>query len=484
MAAVMIQGTGSDVGKSLLVAGLCRLFTDRGLRVRPFKPQNMSTNAAVIDGGGGEIGRAQALQAVACRVPATADMNPVLLKPEGDRRAQLIVRGQVRGSWTPDRFRRPRAELLDVAMESFARLSAEADLVIVEGAGSPAETNLRAGDIANMGFAQAARLPVILAGDIDRGGVIAALVGTHAVLDEADAGLIKGFLINRFRGDPALFEPGMAEIARRTAWRPLGIVPWIDAAARLPAEDGASLARSRAPDAPFRIAVPVLPHMANFDDLDPWRLEPSVVLELVGRGQALPVADLIILLGSKATRADLAALKAEGWDIDIRAHLRRGGSVLGLCGGYQMLGRTVADHRGVEGPPGEEAGLGLLDIATELGSTKRLETIEGEDLIAHARFTGYLMHMGRTTGPDTSRPLLALANGGRDGAVSTNGKVMGCYAHGLFARAEQRAAWLARAGQKASGRDHADDVDTALDEVAVALAQSLDIGAIAGIAGL
>lgn len=484
MAAMMIQGTGSDVGKSLIVAGLCRLFTDRGLRVRPFKPQNMSTNAAVIAGGGGEIGRAQALQAIACRTPATADMNPVLLKPEGDRRAQLIVQGQVRGIWTPDRFRKPRADLLGAALDSFARLSAEADLVIVEGAGSPAETNLRAGDIANMGFATAADLPVILAGDIDRGGVIAALVGTHAVLGVADAARIKAFLINRFRGDPSLFAPGMAEIAERTGWRGLGIVPWIDAAARLPAEDGASLALSRAGDAPFRIVVPVLPHMANFDDLDPWRLEPSVTLELIPRGRALPVADLVILPGSKATRADLAALTAEGWDIDLRAHVRRGGAVIGLCGGYQMLGRAVIDRHGIEGAAGESAGLGLLDITTELGTAKHLETIEGEDMIAHAPFTGYRMHMGHTAGPDAERPLLALADGSYDGAISADGRVMGCYAHGLFARAEQRAAWLARAGLAGGGRDHAADVDAALDEVAAALARALDIDAIAGIAGL
>jgi len=484
MAAVMIQGTGSDVGQSLLVAGLCRLFADRGLSVRPFKPQNMSNNAAVIAGGGGEIGRAQALQARAARVAPSADMNPVLLKPEGDRRAQLVVHGQVRGAWTPDRFRAPRPALLEAVLDSYHRLAAEADLVIVEGAGSPAETNLRAGDIANMGFAEAAEVPVILAGDIDRGGVIAALVGTQAVLSPADAARIKGFLVNRFRGDPTLFAPGMADIAQRTGWRPLGIVPWLAEAVRLPAEDAASLHAGAGTDAPFRIALPWLPHIANFDDIDPWRIEPDVAVEIVPRGRPLPLCDLIILPGSKSTRADLAALRAEGWDVDVRAHVRRGGRVLGLCGGYQMLGHIIADPLGIEGPAGSDPGLGLLDVVTEIGPDKRLEEIEGTDRIMGAPFRGYLMHMGRTTGPATARPLLALADGRHDGAIAAGGRVAGCYAHGLFARAEQRAGWLGQQRQAGSGIDHDDAVDAALDAIAGQLAAVLDIDAIAGIAGL
>ena len=369
----MVQGTGSDVGKSTLVAGLCRLFANQGYRVRPFKPQNMSNNAAVIAGGGGEIGRAQATQARACRVTPTADMNPVLLKPEGDRRAQLVVQGVARGEWRAERFGHPRPELLAAALESYARLHAEADLVIVEGAGSPAETNLRAGDIANMGFARAADVPVILVGDIDRGGVIAALVGTHAVLDPGDCAMIRGFLVNKFRGDPTLFAAGVETVVERTGWRALGIVPWSPDARRLPPEDAVVLGRadgaSRAGETGrVRIVVPHLPHIANFDDFDPWRLEPSVDLIVASPGAPLPLADLIILPGSKATLADLAFARAQGWDTDIVAHVRRGGHVLGLCAGYQMLGERVADPLGLEGPPGEARGFGLLAVSTRLAA--------------------------------------------------------------------------------------------------------------------
>ncbi len=483
----MVQGTGSDVGKSTLVAGLCRLFTNRGYRVRPFKPQNMSNNAAVIASGGGEIGRAQATQARACRVPPTADMNPVLLKPEGDRRAQLVIQGVARGEWRAERFAHPRPELLAAVLESYARLSADADLVIVEGAGSPAETNLRAGDIANMGFARAANLPVILAGDIDRGGVIAALVGTHAVLDPEDRAMVRGFLVNKFRGDPALFAAGMETVADRTGWRALGILPWSADARRLPPEDAVALERADGATRArgvgrVRIAVPHWPHIANFDDLDPWRLEPSVELVIVPPGELLPVADLVILSGSKATLADLAFARAQGWDIDIAAHVRRGGHVLGLCAGYQMLGESVADPLGIEGPPGEAPGLGLLAVVSRLTAEKTLEVVSGRSL--DAPFTGYEIHMGVTNGPDCARPLLQLDDGHFDGAISANGRVLGCYAHGLFACAEQRAAWLARWGVPASGFDYDADIDAALDGLATTLAATLDIVAIAHIAGL
>ena len=314
MAALMIQGTGSDVGKSVLVAGLCRALANRGLSVRPFKPQNMSNNAAVTaDANGlrGEIGRAQATQALACRVPASVDMNPVLLKPQGDRTSQLVVRGQVRGTLTSARWREGREGLLDEVLASYHRLAAEADIVVVEGAGSPAETNLRAGDIANMGFARAAGVPVVLAGDIDRGGVIASLVGTHAVIEPADAAMIRGFVVNKFRGDPALFADGMATIEQRTGWRGLGIVPWLAAARRLPSEDAVVLERPASPRTDrVVIACPITPRIANFDDLDPLKLEPGVELVMVPPGTAIPDAALIVLAGSKATIADLAFLRA------------------------------------------------------------------------------------------------------------------------------------------------------------------------------
>ncbi|WP_375249069.1 cobyric acid synthase [Sphingomonas sp.] len=480
MVGVMIQGTGSDVGKSVLVAGLCRVLSNRGLRVRPFKPQNMSNNAAVT-ADGGEIGRAQATQALACRTPASVDMNPVLLKPEGDRSSQLIVRGQRRGTLTSTRWREGREGLLDEVLDSYRRLSADADIVVVEGAGSPAETNLRAGDIANMGFARAAGVPVVLAGDIDRGGVIAALVGTKVVIDPDDAGMIRGFLVNKFRGDPSLFAAGMDTIVQRTGWRPLGIVPFLRAARRLPSEDAVVLDRPAARNGEQAvIACPITPRIANFDDLDPLRLEPGVDLVMVPPGMPIPDAAMIVLAGSKATLADLAFLRAEGWDVDIRAHHRRGRPVLGLCGGYQMLGRRIADPDGVEGPAGEAPGLGLLDVETVLTADKTLTEVSGAAL--GAPFRGYEIHLGRTTGPDTATPVGRLTNGRGEGAMSRDGLVAGSYIHGLFGLAAQRAAWLARIGVSAEGPDHHADVDAALDEVAIALEQSLDIDAILAIA--
>ncbi|MGH6720222.1 MAG: cobyric acid synthase, partial [Alphaproteobacteria bacterium] len=370
----MVQGTASHVGKSLLVAALARAYTRRGLAVRPFKPQNMSNNAAVA--AGGEIGRAQALQARAARVAPTVDMNPVLLKPQSDRSAQIVVQGQVAGQATAADYGAWKPRLLPRVIESFARLEAEADLVLIEGAGSPAEVNLRQGDIANMGFAAAAGVPVVLVGDVDRGGVIASLVGTWELLEPDERARIKGFIVNRFRGDPVLFAGAPLAVTARTGLGCLGIVPYVAAAARLPAEDSVALDDRRPGDGaarPVKIAVPRLPRIANFDDLDPLCQEPGVAVELVPPGRALPGdADLVILPGSKATRADLATLYAEGWDIDLRAHLRRGGRIVGLCAGFQMLGEAVTDAAGFEGPPGTTPGLGLLAITTELSPCKRL----------------------------------------------------------------------------------------------------------------
>jgi adenosylcobyric acid synthase len=480
MAAVMIQGTGSDVGKSVLVAGLCRAFANRGLRVRPFKPQNMSNNAAVTSDGG-EIGRAQATQALAARVPASVDMNPVLLKPQGDRTSRLVVRGQVRGTLTSATWRAGRAGLLEEVLASYRRLAAEADIVVVEGAGSPAETNLRAGDIANMGFARAAGVPVVLAGDIDRGGVIAALVGTHAVIDVGDAAMIRGFLVNKFRGDPALFADGMATVEQRTGWQGLGIVPWLAAARRLPSEDAVVLERPAASgEGRVVVACPITPRIANFDDLDPLKLEPGVELVMVPPGRPIPDAALIVLAGSKATIADLAFLRAQGWDIDILAHHRRGRPVLGLCGGYQMLGRTVSDPDGIEGPAGAIAGLGLLDVDTVLTGDKTLTEVSGA--ARGAPFRGYEIHLGRTSGPDTARPLGHFADGRTEGARSADGLVWRSYVHGLLGLAQQRAAWLAGIGVAASGPDHAADMDAALDEIAAVLEDALDLDAMLKVA--
>ncbi|MDP3747107.1 MAG: cobyric acid synthase [Phenylobacterium sp.] len=484
MAALMIQGCGSDVGKSVLVAGLCRLFANRGLTVRPFKPQNMSNNAAVtVDGG--EIGRAQALQAVACRTPATVHMNPVLLKPQSDVGAQLVVRGKMAGTWQARAYQDRKGELLDVVLESFRGLEAECDLVIIEGAGSPAETNLRAGDIANMGFARAAKVPVVLVGDIDRGHVIAALVGAHAVLDPEDRDMIAGFLINKFRGDPSLFADGRAEIVRRTGWADCGMAPWLAAARRLPAEDAVALDRLAPGDRRrVKIVAPMFSRIANFDEFDPLRTEPEVDFAFVPPGTPLPGdADLVILPGTKATLADLAFLRAQGWDIDLAAHVRRGGRVLGVCGGFQMLGRSISDPLGVEGPPGEAAGLGLLDVATTLTDDKVLTPAAGR-LAAGGRFEGYEIHVGRTEGPDLARPLLVRNDGTPDGAISADGRVMGAYVHGLFGLGEARSALLSPLGATSDGIDETARVDAALDEIALALEQAFDIDVLAAIAGL
>ena len=474
--ALMMQGTGSDVGKSLLVAGLCRALVRRGLTVRPFKPQNMSNNAAVT-ADGGEIGRAQALQARACGVVPSVHMNPVLLKPQTDVGAQVVVQGRVVGSARAADYQAKKRELLGAVLESFVRLRTEADIVVVEGAGSPAEVNLRAGDIANMGFACAADVPVVLVGDIDRGGVIASLVGTHALLEAEERARVKGFLINKFRGDVRLFDGGLRIIEERTGWRGLGVVPWLHEARSLPAEDAVVLDTARgASGGSIRIAVPVLSRISNFDDFDPLALEPEVALTMVLAGQPLPGdADLVILPGSKATIADLACLRAPGWDIDLAAHRRRGGRVLGVCGGYQMLGRRVADPQGIEGAPGEAPGLGLLDVETVLRGPKVLIEAAGIETATGAPVTGYEMHMGRTDGADCSRPMLRLDGGAADGAVSEDGRVAGCYLHGLFGSDAFRGAFLKSLGGRGSGLAYDAVVERSLDAIADRLESCIDM---------
>jgi adenosylcobyric acid synthase len=474
--ALMFQGTGSDVGKSLIVAGLARAFANRGLKVRPFKPQNMSNNAAVT-ADGGEIGRAQALQARAARVPPSVHMNPVLLKPQSEIGSQIVVQGRVYGTAKAAEYQKLKGELMRFVLESYARLRDEADIVLVEGAGSAAEVNLRIHDVANMGFARAADVPVVLIGDIERGGVIASLVGTKAVIDAQDAALIAGFLVNKFRGDPALFADGMAMIAQKTGWQPLGLIPYFAQARLLPAEDALALDQPRGakPNARLRVAVPILPHIANFDDLDPLDAEPAVELLRVRPPAALPRdADLIILPGSKATIADLGALREAAFDLDIVAHRRRGGMILGLCGGYQMLGSVIRDPSGIEGPPGSAPGLGLLAVETVLSADKRLEPVSGSSFDA-VPVTGYEMHMGVTSGPDCARPFAQLVDGTPEGAMSADRQVVGTYMHGLFSDDRQRAAWLMRFLAGSAAINYEVMLTQTLDQLGAHLAMHIDL---------
>ncbi|WLD96599.1 cobyric acid synthase [Agrobacterium leguminum] len=479
---LMFQGTGSDVGKSLMVAGLARAFVRRGLSVMPFKPQNMSNNAAVT-ADGGEIGRAQALQARAAGVPLSVHMNPVLLKPQSETGAQVVVQGKIAGNAKAADYQHMKAGLMPRVLESFNRLKQRADLVLVEGAGSASEINLRANDIANMGFARAADAPVILVGDIDRGGVIASVVGTKAVLEAEDAAMIEGFIVNRFRGDPALFSDGMQIIAEKTGWASIGLLPHFADAAKLPAEDALGLSgpAERKPDAKIRIAVPILPHISNFDDLDPLDMEPDVELIRVRPGETIPAdCRLVLLCGSKATIADLAVLKNTGLDIDIKAHVRRGGHVLGLCGGYQMLGKTVADPEGIEGPSATVDGLGLLDVDTVLTGDKRLVSVTGKSFDG-IDLSGYEMHVGETTSGTDSLPFSKI-DGHEDGAVSPDGRIFGTYIHGLFSDDRQRGAWLERLGGQNTELNYDAQVDAVLDRLAAHMEQHLDLDRLLAIA--
>lgn len=477
--AIMIQGTGSNVGKSMIVAGLARAFTLRGLRVAPFKPQNMSNNAAVA-ADGGEIGRAQALQAQAAGLPPMVDMNPILLKPQSETGAQLVVRGARRATCSAREYAALKPSLMPEVLSSFKAIAQERDLVIIEGAGSPAETNLRLGDIANMGFACAAGVPVILTGDIDRGGVIAQMVGTHAVLDSTDNAQICGFIVNKFRGDPTLFDEGMATIAARTGWQQIGLLPHFAPAWRLPAEDVMDISRQHDSQtgATLKIAVPRLARIANFDDLDPLRAEPSVDVTIIEPGQPLPGdAQLVLIPGSKATIADLAGFRANGWDIDLAGHLRRGGHVLGICGGYQMLGKQISDPDGVEGPPSTTPGLGHLDVVTVLSDHKRLALNAAFHPASGAALQGYEIHMGETTGPDCARAWLH-SGSGPEGAASADGKILGSYLHGLFSADAFRQHYLKTLGAAPSDVNYSAGVEQVLDQLAEHLEAHLDLDAI------
>ncbi len=474
----MLQGTGSHVGKSLLVAGLCRAYLNRGFTVRPFKSQNMSNNAAVAEDGR-EIGRAQALQARAAGVSPSSDMNPVLLKPETEIGAQVIVQGQVYGNASAREYHALKPKLMPRVLDSFERLSRDVDIVVVEGAGSPAEVNLRAGDIANMGFATVANIPVFIVGDIERGGVIASLIGTVQLLEPEERKLIRGAIVNKFRGDTKLFDEAIPILEEGLKVPFLGIVPYFADADYLPAEDAVAINTTvniTKNNSGIRVAVPRLPRISNFDDLDPLRAETDVDLIIVRPGQALPAdIDLVLLPGSKSTRADLYYLFSQGWHVDIKALVRRGASVMGLCGGYQMLGKTISDPYGVEGKPGVSDGLGLLDVSTILSKEKRLEAVTGEDINSGELVHGYEMHMGVTTGPDTERPVLKLAHG-TEGASSINGKVLGSYVHGIFAADGFRHKFLnSILSRSRSSLVWQDKIDETLDHLADHLEGSLDL---------
>jgi adenosylcobyric acid synthase len=467
--AIMLQGTGSDVGKTVLVAGLCRLAKMQGLRVKPFKPQNMSNNAAVADDGG-EIGRAQWLQALACGVPSSVHMNPVLLKPQSETGSQIIVQGKVFGTAKGRDYQALKPTLMEAVLDSFAKVSADADIVIVEGAGSPAEINLRAGDIANMGFATAANVPVVLVGDIDRGGVIASLVGTHTILPPQDLAMIKGYIINKFRGDVSLFDDGLKSIERFTGWHCFGVVPWLKEASLLPPEDSVALERQlRSEGGRVKIAVLVLDRIANFDDLDPLANEPDVDLHYIRSGQAIPIdAKLVIVPGSKSTIADLKRLKENYWDRQLKDHVERQGHVLGICGGFQMLGTKVRDPDGIEGSDREIDGLGLLDVETVMMREKVVRITKAQSTQFGAAIEGYEIHLGVTSGPDTLRPF-ANIDGRNEGAIGQNGRVCGTYLHGLFTADGFRKEFLTGMGVVAGGGSYANSVEKALDAIALRL---------------
>jgi adenosylcobyric acid synthase len=481
--AFMLMGTGSDVGKSLVAAGLCRAFANRGLKVMPFKPQNMSNNAAVASDGG-EIGRAQALQARAARQSATVHMNPVLLKPETNTGAQVIVQGKRAATMTARDFFKNRQQFMPAIMESFQILSKQADLIIVEGAGSPAEVNLRDGDLANMGFAKAVNIPAFLVGDIHRGGVIASIVGTLAVIDASDKARLKGFIINKFHGDVKLFENGREYLEKTTLLPCLGIIPHFPNAKSLPAEDAVALEDSLASHSgDYKIVVLRLPRIANFDDLDPLRLEPGLSVTFLELDEVIPGdTNLVIIPGSKSTMTDFASLRTAGWDIDLKAHVRRGGRVLGLCGGYQMLGQKIHDPEGLEGPAGSVEGLGLLNIETTLLADKTLTRVKATHMASGQEIEGYEIHLGSSNGPDCARPFARIGNHD-DGAISPDGLVSGTYIHGCFASDGFRSSYLKTLGAESSDLAFETLVEKTLDELAAHLEQHLNLDQVLEMAG-
>ncbi len=484
--ALMFQGTGSDVGKTVLVAGLCRAAKRRGLNVVPFKPQNMSNNAAVAKAGNGEgeIGRGQWLQALACGVEPTVHMNPVLLKPQSQIGSQVVLQGKVWGNAKAREYLSLKPQLLESVMDSFKRVGEGADLVLVEGAGSPAEINLRAGDIANMGFAAEADVPVVLIGDIDRGGVIASIVGTHTILPKEDRDMVAGYLINKFRGDISLFDDGLSSITEFSGWPSFGILPWVEAVKRLPAEDSVALDKlnGQLPEG-FRVVVPAMGKIANFDDLDPLKAEPGVALQFIRKGDPFPKkVDMIVLPGSKSTISDMVELRENGWEQPIKDFAASGGLVIGVCGGYQILGKRISDPKGLEGDIPEIEGLGLLNVETDLLPEKTVQNFEPVSCEFGCELTGYEIHMGYTDGPDCSRPMVNF-DGRFDGAISQAGNVRGCYLHGLFNADVYRKALLKEQGFEADETlSYRENVETALDELAEAMEEYLDVDGLLALA--
>lgn len=474
MKALMVQGTTSDAGKSTLAAGLCRVLYRRGISVAPFKPQNMALNSAVT-ADGGEIGRAQAVQAMACGLEPHTDMNPVLLKPTTDRGAQVIIHGKAKLNLDAAAYHGYKPIAMQAVLESWHRLSARHECMIVEGAGSPAEINLREGDIANMGFAEAVDCPVILVADIDRGGVFAHIVGTLALLSASERNRIAGFVINRFRGDIELLQPGLDWLEKETGKPVLGVLPYLQGL-HIEAEDAILFGSSKTAGADkLKIVVPVLPRISNHTDFDALRLHPQVDLRFVKAGEPIPTADLIILPGSKSVCSDLAWLRVQGWEDVLRRHLRYGGKLLGICGGFQMLGNALHDPLGLEGAPGSSAALGFLAMETTLEIEKQLARIEGHLAFADAAVTGYEIHMGVSKG-DALRNPAVLLNNGPEGALSADGQIAGTYLHGLFDHPQACAAWLSWAGLRLedTGFDYRQLREDSLDTLADALEQHLN----------
>ena len=477
---LMIQGTASDAGKSTLVTGLCRVLKRRGIRVAPFKPQNMSLNSAVAHDGG-EIGRAQALQAQAAGVAPTTDMNPVLLKPQTELGAQVIIHGRPVGVVPADQYPRYRALAREAVLTSHARLAAQYEAVIAEGAGSPAEINLREGDIANMGFAEAIDCPVLLLGDIERGGVFAHLTGTLALLSPSEQQRIEGFVINRFRGELALLKPGLNWLEQSTHKRVFGVVPFLQGL-HLDAEDSIRYRPDPGRAAALRVVVPVLPHISNHTDFEPLAVLPQVDLRYVGLDDSPPPADLVVLPGSKCVRADLASLRARGWQSYLGRHLRFGGRLMGICGGFQMLGRSIADPHGIEGTPGESTGFGWLEIHTTLARQKQLRRVQGTLALEHAPIRGYEIHAGVTRGAALGRPFAVLDDGRLDGALSEDGQVLGTYLHGAFEDPTACAALLKWAGvAEPTVTDYSLVRERSIERLADTLEQHLDVERIAAL---
>ncbi|MDB1125126.1 cobyric acid synthase [Vibrio algarum] len=473
--ALMVQGTTSDAGKSVLAAGLCRVLARKNVKVAPFKSQNMALNSAVT-ADGGEIGRAQAVQAYACYLEPTTDMNPVLLKPNTDTGAQIIVQGKVLTDMDAKGYHNYKPNMMPYVMESFERLQNKFDSVIIEGAGSPAEINLRDHDIANMGFAEEADIPVIIVADIDRGGVFAHLYGTLALLSESEQNRVVGFVINRFRGDIALLQNGLDWLEEKTGKPVIGVLPYLHGL-MLEAEDAINVSQLSNDEPKLTVVVPVLQRISNHTDFDPLRMHPNVDLQFVGKNQRMPAADLIILPGSKSVRSDLEFLRSQGWDEQIERHLRFGGKVMGICGGYQMLGELISDPLGIEGPSGETNGLGYLALQTELRKNKQLKqskgslTLPGQETVD---VFGYEIHAGVTKGATESAPLEL--KDGKDGAVGMDNQVFGSYLHGIFESPDACGAILCWAGlQEAQGCDFAQMREDGINRVADTIEEYLDL---------